>query len=90
MKVTAEELKNMKRVTKGENSNWAIFYDTQYDRFLSVAIVEGASDTTFCNNISYIIHLIQSYKSFKKSDFTDYGLQLINDYINKKKIVLEF
>ena len=90
MKVTAEQLKNMKQVTIERNSNWEIYHDTQYDMFLSVAIVEGASDSTFCKNIDYIVKLIQTYKSFKKSDFTSYGLKLINEYIAKKGISLDF
>ena len=74
----------MKQITKNQDSNWNIFQDER-GIFYSIATKQGCDSTIFCGNIKHIIKIIYKYNAFKPSDFTEYGINLIDEYLQARK-----
>lgn len=74
----------MIQITKNQDSNWNILQN-ENGTFYSIAIKEGCEDAYFCKDIRYIISLIYKYSAFKIQDFTEYGLQLIDEYLQNSR-----
>ncbi len=78
----------MIQITKNQDTNWNICQNSM-GYFESIAIKEGCENTYFCRDIKYIISLIYKYDAFKISDFTEYGLSLIDEYLTKRNYTRE-
>lgn len=72
---------NMQQVTCETDTNWNIYCDSRRVMY-AVAVRDGCKDSYF-GDIKHIIGLIYDYNSFKESDFTIYGMSLIDGYLEK-------
>lgn len=73
----------MIRITKTQNNHDIFLNESGY--FEAIANNPQCKNTVFCSKINYIIGLIYKYKAYKVEDFTEYGIQLIDRYLQEGK-----
>ena len=73
----------MIRITKTQNNHDIYLNNSGY--FESIANNPQCQNTVFCSKINYIISLIYNYSIYKLEDFTEYGIKLIDKYLQERK-----
>lgn len=71
-------IETLNQVTKG-NSPWHL-YENENGYLYSVAVKEGYGNSSY-GNFVHLISIMYKYGGYKKEDFTEYGWQLIVDYL---------
>ncbi len=78
-----EKTSTMKQITNNQDTNWNL-YENENGFLYSIAIKEGCTSTTY-GNIKHLISIIYKYNAYKISDFTEYGLSLIDQYLKDRR-----